>query len=452
MRWLAGLVVAVLLPWATVAPAYAAEPRRVPCSRGLVALTFDDGPSATVTPKLVQLLRREGVPATFFMIGQHAEAHPEIVRMVDRAGFAIGNHSWSHEDLTTLTDAQIRASVHSTRKALVRAGIQPTTLARPPYGAMNDRVRRVLTDMGHTPVLWTIDPRDWARTSTPQIEARVLGAVKPHRTNVVLQHDGVANSPATLRAISTEVKDLRRRGFCFASLDATGAPTPPVPVVAVTSARRRVAEGDRVPLVVRLDRPTTRPTTVRLRADGRLSATVVRFRVGRTAARVWLRVPQDEVDEHGERATVQVVGARGAVAGAPLELPVVDDDPPPVVEVSGTKVVASPIVPTPVRLGIRLDRASDRNVTVRVRSPLGPARSVIAAGATTGEVTLSVPVGTPDQRVRAIPVDAVPARGAAPGAGAAVVVSPPTVDRETVGRQASASVVLPATTLGGLVF
>jgi peptidoglycan/xylan/chitin deacetylase (PgdA/CDA1 family) len=84
-----GLLLAVLVPM-TPEASTAAGPRHrdpvVPCSRGLVALTFDDGPSATVTPKLVRLLQRERVPATFFMIGQHVDAHPEIVRMVDEAG------------------------------------------------------------------------------------------------------------------------------------------------------------------------------------------------------------------------------------------------------------------------------------------------------------------------------------------------------------------------------
>ena len=375
MRWLVGLVVAVLLPWVVFPTTAYAAPRRPPvaCSRGLVALTFDDGPSATVTPRLVRLLRRERVPATFFMVGTDVDTHPEIVRMVDRAGLAIGNHSWAHENLTTLSNAEIRQSLRSTHRAMVRAGVKPTTLARPPYGAINDRVRRVLVRMGYTPVLWTIDPRDWAGATTAQIEQRVLRAVRPHQPNVVLQHDGVANSPATLRALPTEITKLRRRGFCFAALDAAGRPTPPVPVVSLTPGRARVTEGGAVRIVVRLDRPTSRPTTVRLAADGRLSTTVLRFPVGRTPRRSRSGCRRTRSTSTARRATVQVVGGNGTVAGAPLELPVVDDDPAPVVQLGGATVVASPILTTPVRLGLRLDRASDLPVTVVVRSRLGPA-------------------------------------------------------------------------------
>jgi len=448
-----GLLLAALLPMATAAPVGAApghRDRAVPCSRGLVALTFDDGPSVTVTPKLVRRLQRERVPATFFMIGQHVEAHPEIVRLVGEAGFAIGNHTWAHDDLTELTGSQIRASIRSTRRALVRAGVVPTALARPPYGAMDARVRQVLERLGYSPVLWSIDPRDWAGASTPQIEARVLGAVRPHRTNVVLQHDGVTNSPATLRAISTEIRRLRRRGFCFADLGATGAPTPPVPVATVRAAEHRVAEGERVQLTVRLDRPTSRPTTVQLTAPGRLSRQVVRFGVGRTSAKVWLRVEQDRVDEHAERATYGVTGGQGIQASAPRQLRVVDDDPAPVVLLDDTAVDASPVLPTTVPVAVRLDRTTDRDVEVVVRTRFGRASGIVTTGTREGVVQLTVPVGTPDQKVRAVPVTVVRAGHATPGASATLMVRPPAVDRATAIRRALRSVAWPRMPTAGL--
>lgn len=451
MRWLVGLVAAVLLPWTIAAPATAAPGhRRVPCSRGLVALTFDDGPSATVTPRLVRLLHRERVPATFFMIGSYADAHPEIVRLVDQEGFAIGNHTWAHDDLTKRSNAEIRASIRSTQRAIARAGVEPSALARPPYGAMDDRVRAVLTRLGYTPVLWTIDPRDWAGASTAEIEARVLGAVRPHRGNLVLQHDGVTNSPATLRAISTEIRVLRRRGFCFADLDAAGRPTPPVPVATVVAADDRVAEGGRVRLTVRLDRPTNRPTTARLTAPGRLSAPVVRFRVGRTTAQVWLRVEQDRADEHAESPVVGVAGGHGILPAAPRHLRVVDDDPAPVVRLGAAEVTASPLLLTRVPVAVRLDRSTDRDVTVVVRSRLGRATGVVTTGTRSGEVVLTVPVGTPDQAVRDLRVVVARADHAVAGEPGRLVVRPPAVDRATAARQAFDSVVWPTVSVAGL--
>src|SRR4051795_6357258 len=148
--FLVALVAAALLP---ASPA-AAKPHRevVPCSRGLVALTFDDGPLDTVTPQMVRLLTRLRVPATFFMVGNRVAAHPELVRLVDRAGFAIGNHTWAHTDLTTETPAQAREALASTQRALLDAGVQPTDRARPPYGAVNDRVRRLMAREDLVPV------------------------------------------------------------------------------------------------------------------------------------------------------------------------------------------------------------------------------------------------------------------------------------------------------------
>ena len=125
--------------------------------------------------------------------------------------------------------------MRSTHRAMIVAGLHPTRLARPPYGAVDDRVRGVLAGLGLIPVLWTIDSRDWTGLSPQQIEAGIGSAVRPHRTNVVLQHDGVTNSPATLRALPDEIAGLRRRGYCFAALDAAGEPTPPVPVAGVAA-------------------------------------------------------------------------------------------------------------------------------------------------------------------------------------------------------------------------
>ena len=224
------LVVALLAALVTLgttaseaAPAPRHHERVVPCSRGLVALTFDDGPSTTVTPRLVRLLKRLDVPATFFMVGSRVASAPATARLVERAGFAIGNHTWLHTDLTSQSNAQIKHAIRSTHRAMIDAGLHPTEFVRPPYGAVDDRVRRVLTDLGYTTVLWTIDSRDWTGLSPRQIDQGVLGAVHPHRTNLVLQHDGVTNSPATLKALPDEIATLRRRGYCFASLDAPAA-------------------------------------------------------------------------------------------------------------------------------------------------------------------------------------------------------------------------------------
>lgn len=195
---------------------------------GTIALTFDDGPVPGTTPRLVRVLRAADVPATFFMVGRRVRQHPELARIVARAGFQVANHSWAHEQLTARSGRQVRASVAATQAELRRAGVQPSRLVRPPYGAMDGRVRRELVRAGYVPVLWSIDSRDWANGSADQIAGRILRDLRPG-PNVVLQHDGVDRSPISVAAVAKVVRVARHRGYCFTGLDGRGRPSLRVP-------------------------------------------------------------------------------------------------------------------------------------------------------------------------------------------------------------------------------
>lgn len=191
---------------------------------GTIALTFDDGPVPGTTPRLVSVLRAANVPATFFMVGRRVRQHPELARAVERAGFQIANHSWAHEQLTARSGRQVRASVAATQDELRRAGVHPSRLMRPPYGAMDGRVRREVVRAGYVPVLWSIDSRDWANGSADQIAARILDGLR-RGPNIVLQHDGVDRSPISVAAVAKVVRGARNRGFCFTGLDGRGRPS-----------------------------------------------------------------------------------------------------------------------------------------------------------------------------------------------------------------------------------
>lgn len=230
---------AVLVPAAAhAAPVGQRPPHDKPCSAGLIALTFDDGPARAVTPVLVRTLLTQKVPATFFMVGSRIASAPAVAQLVQRSGFQIGNHTWDHAALTTLSDSAVRHELRSTRREMATDHLVPGDLMRPPYGAINPRVRQDIRGLGLVPVLWTIDSRDWAGGGARQIAGRVLSALRPHRDNIVLQHDGVRNSPASVAAVPEIVRDARRRGYCFTHLGAHGGvvddggkpdPTLPVP-------------------------------------------------------------------------------------------------------------------------------------------------------------------------------------------------------------------------------
>lgn len=278
------------------APVDAATVR--PCSAGLVALTFDDGPARGLTPRLVSLLRRYDVPATFFMVGSRVRTAPRAARLVADAGFTIGNHTWSHARLTHLPDRALRTEMLRTARELRADGIPASTLTRPPYGAVDGRVRRDLRGLGLVPVLWNVDSGDWRGGSARQIARSILGQLRPHRSNIVLQHDGVRNSPASVAAVPMVIRAARRRGYCFAALGPHGRVTPPVPTVQGEVVGGSETGPTPARVLLSLSGPTSRPVSVRV--SGRSGTATagqdfvapllqVSFPVGTT--RAWVDVP-----------------------------------------------------------------------------------------------------------------------------------------------------------------
>ena len=304
-----------------------------------MGLTFDDGPSPGSTARLVRILTARRVPATFFMLGSHVRADPADARLVARSGFAVGNHTWSHPVLPRLSDATVRNELASTRREQRRHGIRPTGLMRPPYGAINPRIRRIVHQQRLVPVLWTIDSRDWAGGSARQIATRVLDRLHRHRKNIVLQHDGVRRSPISVSAVPRIIDGARRRGYCFAALDRAGRPTPPVPLLRVSASA--ASESGHVParLTLSLSQPTSRRvsvhvSTVAATAQPRrdfvpVSRTVV-FPVGSTRAAVLVPVVDDALFEPTERFVVRLGAARGLRPSVTARsVAVLSDDPAP---------------------------------------------------------------------------------------------------------------------------
>jgi peptidoglycan-N-acetylglucosamine deacetylase len=283
------------------------------CSRGLVALTFDDGPRPATTRPIVRVLIRKKAPATFFVVGQRISGNARLLNQMRRHGMRFGNHSYRHEKLTSLSNREIRRTLQRTNRAIRHAGLGRTRLMRPPYGAINSRVRRVVRHMNMTPVLWDIDSRDWDGRSAREIVSTVLAGLDPGRHNVVLLHDGVANSDRTLAALPPLIKRIRGRGYCLAALNRYGVPQPPVPKTRVSGDTVR-EKGRKQPVFlrfnVRLSKPTSRPASVRVRTRAK-SATPhrdfvprnfrLRFPAGTTHRVVRVKVLGNARDERRER-------------------------------------------------------------------------------------------------------------------------------------------------------
>ncbi|MEU4114243.1 polysaccharide deacetylase family protein [Kitasatospora sp. NPDC028055] len=214
------LAVAALAAGAVVAvPADTAEAAGPSGGKGgakVVYLTFDDGPSPAYTPRILSILDRYGVRATFFELGENVAAHPSLTAQVARQGHSVQNHSWSHPDLRRLSGSSFNAQVGDTDRAIrARAGHTPTCL-RPPYGAVNGTVRSRAAALGKQVVLWSVDPADWSRPGAAAIRSRVLDNVRPG--SVILLHDGGGDRSQTAAALPTILSTLKARGYRFATL------------------------------------------------------------------------------------------------------------------------------------------------------------------------------------------------------------------------------------------
>jgi len=203
------LVVAISL-LVGLAGATAADARRK-----VVALTFDGGPSG-FTSKIDRILQRKHVQASFFWVGSRIDGWGNVVKRVDRQGHEIANHSWFHDDLTTLPASAIRGQLARTNRLIARLTGKRPKVFRPPYGAVNARVRQVAADLAMRTVIWDVDSVDWTSPGCERIAAKVREEVR-HRS-IVLLHDGGGNRTQTVCALPRIIHDLRARGYRFVTV------------------------------------------------------------------------------------------------------------------------------------------------------------------------------------------------------------------------------------------
>ena len=186
------------------------ETRRLTGSKK-VALTFDDGPQPTWTPKVLDLLRRTGVKATFCLVGTEVKQYPALVARIVREGHTLCNHTWHHElDLGTKPEAEIRANLEATNREIQRAvpGAK-IKFFRHPGGLWTAAAVKVSREMGMTPLGWDVDPLDWKKPSAEAIRSRVINQARPG--SIVLLHDGGGDRSATLAACPAIVNELKRK-------------------------------------------------------------------------------------------------------------------------------------------------------------------------------------------------------------------------------------------------
>lgn len=181
--------------------------------RRVLALTFDDGPDPTWTPKVIAILQKWHVPATFFMVGKMVRAHPQFAEQVKNARFPIGNHTWSHPRATLAP----RPEIERTDAIIQRTLHLKTTMFRPPYGLMDNGLAKCALASHKDVINWNSLGADWDHRATAQsIEAKVERSAKPG--GITLLHDGGGNRSQTVAALPHIIQNLRARGFRFVTV------------------------------------------------------------------------------------------------------------------------------------------------------------------------------------------------------------------------------------------
>lgn len=176
-----------------------------------VALTFDDGPNPDYTGMLLDGLKERGVRATFFVLGSEVELYPQLVRRANEEGHLIGVHAYKHVNLRQLSDAEAVEQIDRTNGAIYRATGQYASYIRPPYGCWKEDLDY---EVQMVEVLWDIDPRDWATTSSDLVVQRVLNEVE--EDSIILLHDA---SESSVQAAFTIIDALQEQGYTFVTVE-----------------------------------------------------------------------------------------------------------------------------------------------------------------------------------------------------------------------------------------
>lgn len=197
----------------------------VDCAKATcIALTFDAGPGKH-TPRLLDILEEEKVPATFFLLGKnHVLAHPDTVRRIADEGHEVANHTWSHRVLTDLDPAGIRAELSRTQKAIAEITGREPTLMRPPQGRTNGDVTDISRELGLSQVLWSATAKDYSTTDSDLIQRRIVDDASAD--GIILLHDIY---DGTVPAVPGIIKQLKERGFTFVTVPQLFAPAVPKP-------------------------------------------------------------------------------------------------------------------------------------------------------------------------------------------------------------------------------
>lgn len=190
-----------------------------PEDRREVALSFDDAPDDLFTPRILDVLKKEGVKATFFCVGNRIEAYPDVMQRIVDEGHVVGNHSYSHANLPKLSDERFREEIRKTDRLIRQYTGYTPSFVRPPYGNISEEQIKWLASQKRMIVNWNVDSLDWKNLSRDEVVTNVLADVKPGA--IILQHSGGgigADLTGTVEALPEIIAKLRKDGVEFVTI------------------------------------------------------------------------------------------------------------------------------------------------------------------------------------------------------------------------------------------
>lgn len=176
-----------------------------------IALTFDDGPHPYYTQQLLDGLKERGVHATFFVTGENAALHPDVIERMAQEGHLIGNHTYSHIQLTAKNRETFKQELIKTSEVITGITGEEVVYVRPPYGSWDKSLEK---EINMFPVLWSVDPLDWCSDNVSCIAENVVSKVKEN--DIILMHDYYASSVTAALKI---VDELQEQGYLFVTVE-----------------------------------------------------------------------------------------------------------------------------------------------------------------------------------------------------------------------------------------
>ncbi|MDT8718668.1 polysaccharide deacetylase family protein [Clostridium sp. 19966] len=184
--------------------------------RKIVCLTFDDGPSANITPKILDILKQYDVKASFFIIGNQISGNSALIKRIYAEGNLVLNHSYSHPELTKKSDAEITKEISLTEDSLEAIIGKKPAILRPPYGDINQHVLDLVSSLGYKSVIWSTDTFDWSQKESSNIIKNTTDNLRPGE--IILMHCN-GDKKATVEALPKIIETIKAKGYDMTTLD-----------------------------------------------------------------------------------------------------------------------------------------------------------------------------------------------------------------------------------------